>query len=251
MTERVLGFEGAVNFRDIGGYPAAGGRQTRWRRIYRADSLAELTPADQARLAALELYGLSDFRLPKERESKPDRLPDGHGIQVLTPGFIPRGTEDMLRRVSAGEMGAEAIREEVHNHYRLFATEHLGDYVSTFRMVLAAAGRPVLLHCTSGKDRTGFGIALLMLAAGCDDETVVADYTLTNAYRRDIAFMFRRTVDPEAIAMLTSAQESYMRTALDTLHRVQGPPESWLGAMGFDAAERTRLHDLLSEPVRG
>lgn len=251
MSERIIRLDGAVNFRDIGGYPAAGGMQTRWRRVFRSDSLAELTPADQDRLMALGLYGISDFRLTKERESKPDRLPDGHAIALLTPGFIPKGTEDMLRRVADGELDAAAINAEVREHYRLFATDHLGEYISTFRMILEADGRPVLLHCTSGKDRTGFGIALLLVAAGCDDETIVADYVMTNDLRRDIGFMFRRPVDPEAIAMLTSAQPDYIRIALDTLHRVQGPADSWLGSMGFDAAERARLRDLLTERITG
>lgn len=251
MNERIIRLDGAVNFRDIGGYGAEGGRQTRWRRVFRSDSLAELTPADQDRLMELGLFGLSDFRLTKERESKPDRLPEGHGITMLTPGFIPKGTEDMLRRVADGELDAAAINAEVRHHYHLFATEHLGEYVSTFRMILQADGRPVLLHCTSGKDRTGFGIALLLVAAGVDDETIVADYLMTNELRRDIGFMFRRPVDPDAIAMLTSAQPEYIRTALDTLHRVQGPAESWLATMGFDTAERTRLRELLTEPVTG
>ena len=73
--QRRLDFEGAVNFRDIGGYPAGAGRRTRWRTLYRADSLADLTPADLDRLDALGLRTLIDFRLPEERRAKPDRLP--------------------------------------------------------------------------------------------------------------------------------------------------------------------------------
>lgn len=251
MGERIVKLDGAVNFRDIGGYPASAGRQTRWRRVYRSDSLADLSPLDQDRLKALELYGISDFRLVKERLANPDRLPDGHGITLLTPGFIPKGTEDMLRRLANGELDAAAINAEVLTHYRLFATDHLPDYESTFRLILEADGRPVLLHCTSGKDRTGFGIALLLVVAGCDDDTIMADYVMTNDLRRDIGFMFRRPVDPSAIDMLTSARPEYMRIALETLHRVQGPPEAWLATMGFDAAERARLRELLTEPVTG
>src|SRR5581483_7148096 len=43
---RRLDFEGAINFRDLGGYPVEGDRHTRWRRLFRADSLADLTRAD-------------------------------------------------------------------------------------------------------------------------------------------------------------------------------------------------------------
>jgi protein-tyrosine phosphatase len=65
--DRRLPFEGAVNFRDMGGYPAGAGRRTRWARLYRADNLGDLTPADLTRLDALGLRTLIDFRLPLER----------------------------------------------------------------------------------------------------------------------------------------------------------------------------------------
>ena len=249
MTQRHIGFQGAVNFRDIGGYGAGPGRQTRWRRIYRSDSLADLTAADIDRLAGLGLYGLADFRLPGERARKPDRLPPGHALRVLTPGFIPAGTEDMLARLTAGRIGAEEIRAEVTQHYTLFAADHLGDYTSTLGLILQADGRPVLLHCTSGKDRTGFGVALLLLIAGVDEATITADYALTNDYRRDIGFMFPGPVDPAAVAMLTAARPEYLQTALASLRQTRGTPDDWLADLGFDAADRARLRELLTEPA--
>ena len=44
--ERLIALEGAVNFRDLGGYAADGGQRTRWRPLFRADGLGELTEAD-------------------------------------------------------------------------------------------------------------------------------------------------------------------------------------------------------------
>ena len=250
MGERRITMDGAVNFRDIGGYPAGPGRRTRWRTIYRSDSLAELSPADLDRLRALGLYALSDFRLQSERLKKPDQLPVGHAIQVLTPGFIPEGTDELLHRVSKGKIDVEGIRAAFVHHYSIFAAQHLGNYASTLRMILQADGAPVLLHCTSGKDRTGFGIALLMLIAGCDEQTIAADYLLTNEYRRDIGFMFRDDVDPRSIAMLTSARPEYIGQALDTLRNQHGSPDDWLAALGFDAPDRAQLRALLTEPAK-
>ena len=44
--DRIITLEGAVNFRDLGGYEAGAGTQTRWRTLFRADGLGELTEAD-------------------------------------------------------------------------------------------------------------------------------------------------------------------------------------------------------------
>jgi protein-tyrosine phosphatase len=41
--ERLIALDGAVNFRDLGGYATNDGRRTRWRVLFRADGLGELT----------------------------------------------------------------------------------------------------------------------------------------------------------------------------------------------------------------
>lgn len=247
MRQRRIAMDGAVNFRDIGGYSAGDGRQTRWGKVYRADSLADLSDADLARLTALDLFAIADFRLPSEREARPDRLPDGHDMRLLTPGFMPKGTEDMLREMSAGRFGPDEIRAEVLGHYRLFVTDHLHVYAEPLRMILEADGRGVLFHCTSGKDRTGFGIALVLLAAGCPDEVIINDYELTNTWRRDVRFMFRDGVDPAALERLTSAPAEYIAESLRQLRLEHG--DGWLQALGFDAEERARLREVLTEPA--
>ncbi len=42
-----LDFEGAHNFRDMGGYPLLDGRTVRSGKLYRSDHLGRLTDADQ------------------------------------------------------------------------------------------------------------------------------------------------------------------------------------------------------------
>ncbi len=45
-VERRIVLEGAVNFRDLGGYEAGDGSRTRWRTLFRADGLGDLTEND-------------------------------------------------------------------------------------------------------------------------------------------------------------------------------------------------------------
>jgi protein-tyrosine phosphatase len=65
--ERRLPLQGAVNFRDLGGYRARDGRHVRWGRIFRSDSLAELSDADVDVVAALGLRAICDLRADSER----------------------------------------------------------------------------------------------------------------------------------------------------------------------------------------
>ena len=47
---------------------------------------------------------------------------------------------------------------------------------------------PLVIHCTAGKDRTGFACALILHALGVPDDVISEDYLLTNRfYRRDPA----------------------------------------------------------------
>jgi protein-tyrosine phosphatase len=246
MTVRRLPFEGAVNFRDIGGYPTLDGRITRWNAVYRSDSLADLTPADMEAFAALGIRTLCDFRTEHERSRKPNRLPEGHRITIAEVSFIPTGTVDMLASISAGEFGPDEIREEVTTHYRKFVRDHGEQYRRMFDLILEEDGLPFLMHCTSGKDRTGFGAASLLTALRVPREQVVADYVMTNDYRRDIAHLFPNAVSQPALQTLTSASARYIETALDEIETAFGSEDAWLESMGVDGRRRQMLIERLT-----
>jgi protein-tyrosine phosphatase len=247
LNIRRIPLVGAVNFRDLGGYPVYGGRSTRWHTLYRSDSLADLTDDDLATLQSLGIRTLCDFRLPEESARKPNRLPDNHGIRIVPIGFIPDGTLDMLSAIDAGQYGPEDIRREVLIHYRKFVRNHADEYRRVFEIILAGQGLPFLMHCTSGKDRTGFAAAAILLAIGVPREVIVEDYAMTNLYRRDIRHLFSNEVSPDAIEMLTSANPRYIETALDEIDAHYGSTSAWLESLGVSPADQVRLRDLLTE----
>jgi protein-tyrosine phosphatase len=51
--------------------------------------------------------------------------------------------------------------------------------VEVLRFVIAPRRVPVLVHCAAGKDRTGIAVALLLAAAGVDEDDIAADYAAT------------------------------------------------------------------------
>lgn len=246
--QRRLPLEGAVNFRDLGGYAVGEGRRTRWGRIWRSDSLADLTEADQEQVRALELHTLIDFRLPLERTRKPNRLPPGAAIGVVEIGFVPEGTLEMLRAVLAGQADAAEVERGVLHHYRTLPVAHHREYATMFDHIEHAEGRPVLIHCTSGKDRTGYGAALILLALGAARETVLEDYALTNQYRRDISFLFSPATPRAAAEMLMRAQPQYLEAALAVIDAEFGSVDTYLErALGLTPARRERLRALLTD----
>ena len=67
-VERLIALEGAVNFRDLGGYSTADGQRTRWRVLFRADGLGELTGPDLEVLRQLGIRTVVDLRSGSEVE---------------------------------------------------------------------------------------------------------------------------------------------------------------------------------------
>jgi protein-tyrosine phosphatase len=232
--QRRILFEGAVNFRDLGGYPARDGRRTRWGRVYRADNLAGLTEADLVLFESLGLKALIDFRLPMEREASPDRLPEGSSIRRVEAGFIPAGTLEMLALVKAGRMSAGELERRVTAQYRLFCVDHNEEYRRTFAVALDPGSYPLLL----------------LLALDVPRETVAEDYNLTNLYRRAVPHLFGPETPEEVSAILLSANPRYLEAAFDEIDRVYGSFDDYLEqALGVGDSERQRLVDLLTEPV--
>ncbi|MBV6700646.1 tyrosine-protein phosphatase [Kitasatospora aureofaciens] len=173
MTTRHITFDQLHNFRDLGGYPATGGRSVRWGLLYRSDSLGKLTsPADLARLRdELGVRTVIDLRYPWEIEAK-GRVPDLDGLAYhnlsiehrpydqaeIDPGLDPwRYLADRFAEVA--EDGVKEIRQVLD--------------------VITEADEPLVFHCASGKDRTGLIAALVLTLLGVPEDDIAADFALT------------------------------------------------------------------------
>ena len=89
--DRLVPLSGAFNFRDLGGYPTADGRVTRWGTLFRSDTLHELTVADVDLLRSLGLATIIDLRTSRELE-RTGRGPLGpRAGRLPAPVGHPRG----------------------------------------------------------------------------------------------------------------------------------------------------------------
>jgi protein-tyrosine phosphatase len=245
-----IAFAGAVNFRDIGGYDAGPGRRLRAGRVFRSDNLSGLTEADLERFDALGIRTVVDFRVPFERHHKPNRLPSGRTIRVVELGFVPAGGIAMLQGIAAGTLGADDVIAQVVAQYRSFVLENQEIYRRALACVLEPDALPVLMHCTSGKDRTGFAIAVLLAALGTSRDTIVRDFVYSNEYRHDISNLFTPSTQPGVRDVLSSVRPGYIEAAFAQIDETYGSIDAYLStALGIDDAMRSRLVETLTEPI--
>ena len=174
---------GASNFRDLGGYIGKDGRAVRWRHIFRSNHLGHLTKADVAVLRGLGLRTAFDFRGSEERGEAVCAFEE---ITVHSLPVEPTVVATLRARLASGRAlspidGVEVMRESYIGYVR----QNTQRYRSLFVHLLGDSA-PLVIHCTAGKDRTGFACALILHALGVPEDVISEDYLLTNRfYRRD------------------------------------------------------------------
>ncbi len=181
--QRYIPFEQAVNFRDLGGYQTADNRRTCWGQLYRSAHLANLSEADLTALQALNLSLICDFRTLDEQERGPSRLPSTMVVNRVSLDIWPTGARvptDVVKSMLFEGETIDAVYETQREMYRGLAVEFADRYAVMFAALLEGEGKPALIHCRGGRDRTGFGAALILSALGVPHETIVEDYLLTN-----------------------------------------------------------------------
>jgi protein-tyrosine phosphatase len=172
VAERVLPLEHGSNFRDIGGYPAAGGKHVRWGLIYRSGASAMLTDADVQQVQALGLKQLVDLRSSEERVLAPTRI---DGVPYTAVGYS-----------MAAVLKPASGNGEIKNGgamYRNFPTFLAPQLRIVFADLLAQKGA-IAYNCSAGQDRTGFVTAIILSALGTPRDIIIQDYHLSTKYRQ-------------------------------------------------------------------
>jgi protein-tyrosine phosphatase len=242
---RHLNLAGASNFRDLGGYSGKGGRQTRWRQLFRSNHLGYLTDPDIVVLRDLGLKSAFDLRGAEERLPT---LCKHDGIAVHSLPIEPVTMVVLRGMLAEGKPLREAETVEVmRESYRNYVRQNTATYKTLFAHLLGDSA-PLVIHCTAGKDRTGFAAALILKALGVADDVIVEDYLLTNRFYKR-ADGVSSELPEEARAVLGRVEASFLQASLDTVRADYGDLEAYFEAgLGLGARERAELDRRYLEP---
>jgi protein-tyrosine phosphatase len=249
VAERLIPLEGGVNFRDMGGYPAADGRTVRWGKLYRSGTMGRLTPGDYDILAERGIRTIIDLRTGIEQEDDPNQWAVDAGI-----GYWSRDHDETFGNLH--EMAGQGIAtaEEAHAimlaGYRHLPVQHGPAYAEMFRRI-AAGQVPIVINCTAGKDRTGAGAALVLAALGVPRDVIAGDFAMTErsvdltkalAGRKKSrhADRYLELAEPVKRA-LGRAHPDYIVALLDVIDSDFGGIEGYLTNLGLDAGDLTAI----------
>jgi protein-tyrosine phosphatase len=250
------------NFRDIGGYEAADGRRVQHGKVYRSQLIQKLADEDLAKLKTIDIRYICDLRGTPERERAPNSWLDEPMPQLrhLDIGMDVRAGSNVLLGMLTADPTVNGVRKMMMFTYSMLPGSFEGKLGPVLDDMLAARDFPMLIHCTAGKDRTGFMTAVILLSLGVSLEQAHYDYALTNhysdmdrmmaaagAYLKDIVGDHVQA-DHDMLRLLCGTSPDYLNAALGVVEKDYGSVEGYLEkTAGFDAAKRERLRGLLLE----
>jgi protein-tyrosine phosphatase len=246
QSTRLLPWEACYNARDLGGYATAGGGQTRWGAIVRADNLSRLTPAGQAALLEYGVRTVIDLRRRDELtiDINPFGAPSDDPRRPaylhlpLGAGADPAGILAVKAAGTSVDAALPALYFQVLDHY-------WRGIAAIMTAIASAPDGAVLFHCHAGKDRTGLIAALLLGLAGVPEQTIAEDYALSVVYLKPI-YDARLIEEPdpakrEYMARMLGAAPETMRAILAHLETRHGGAERYLLAAGVIESDIERL----------
>lgn len=175
------------NLRELGGIPTKDGRIVKHGQFYRSGALAEMNEEERQALSALKIKSIFDFRSSQEVKNRPD--PEIAGARYFHVSAI---TDEAGNEVDLSPKGMEQSEERFYSMQaqQMFLDNFYGRmpfspaYQVMFKEIQHGQ-TPILFHCSAGKDRTGIGAALILLALNVDEKLVLEDYMRTNEYRSE------------------------------------------------------------------
>lgn len=245
--ERRVALVGALNFRDLGGYPTVDGATTRWRTIFRADGLDRLTDTDLGTLRRVSIRTVVDLRTTAELDER-GRFPvESHPVSYHHLSIIDQ-TWDMDTPMAS--IGSPA--EFLFDAYRTMLDAGAERFAAALHVLAGTDALPAVFHCAVGKDRTGLLAALLLGALGVPRQVIVDDYALTQPSMDQLVERLRG--DPEKASILDhvpaaffAADPAAMDRVIDELERSFGSVHGYVRSIGVSDDAIDRLRELLLE----
>lgn len=249
------------NLRDLGGIDVAGGT-VRPGILFRSTALARLTSQDLPAFETLGIATVYDFRTAGERADGPEHPGSARSIPL---DVLADSKEDVAASVGslltdpsaiAATLGGGKAEAQMIDSYRNFV--NLPSAIASYRAFVLDLIDPTreggaLFHCTTGKDRTGWAAALILLALGASLDDVRTDYLATNNELAPLVSPIYEAVGEarDLVAPILEVRPEYLDAALEEVTTRYGSIEGyWREGLGLTAENLEALRALLVLPAQ-
>ncbi|WP_326110105.1 tyrosine-protein phosphatase [Bacillus altitudinis] len=261
MNEHNIQFSKLANFREVGGLQTTDQMVIKQGMIYRSADLSRLTKQDILTFSTLGIQTICDLRTSSERKSHPPKIMEHDKIVhiPMQPDSMMPSKWTMFRMLIA-EGKSLSFTPIMKDVYQSMLYERKKEIQQLFTLLSDEKNYPLMLHCTSGKDRTGFLSALIQLAAGVPVHTVLSEYMRSNEgvkmlvkrQERFVRMMSLYRVSKEQIQPLLGVQQDYLEDVLNEMMDTYGNAERYLvEACAVPQAQLLKVKNILLTPSAG
>ncbi len=250
VATRNINIPGIQNFRDLGGYRSSTtGRNIRWGMLYRSAQIDSLSCAAQRELRNIGIKTIIDLRTPEELNSCP---PIQEGFHVVHIPIATGSMEEVLQGIQEGKIKSDTINRIVERMNRKLAINYRDEYKKLFELLLDRSSYPAIIHCSSGKGRTGIASALVLAALGVNEDVIMQDYRLSNDYfniPKASKYAYKLSVNSqEAITTVYTAKEDFLNAAKEEIERTYSNIPTYLQkGLGLTEENIETLQSILLE----
>ncbi|UJM29460.1 tyrosine-protein phosphatase [Bacillus aerophilus] len=261
MNEHNIQFSKLANFREVGGLQTTDQMVIKQGMIYRSADLSRLTKQDILTFSTLGIQTICDLRTSSERKSHPPKIMEHDKIVhiPMQPDSMMPSKWTMFRMLIA-EGKSLSFTPIMKDVYQSMLYERKKEIQQLFTLLSDEKNYPLMLHCTSGKDRTGFLSALIQLATGVPVHTVLSEYMRSNEgvkmlvkrQERFVRMMSLYRVSKEQIQPLLGVQQDYLEDVLNEMMDTYGNAERYLvEACAVPQAQLLKVKNILLTPSAG
>lgn len=257
LPRQFINIEGAINLRDFGGYQTETGRKVKTGMLYRCGVMTDIAEHAYDDFAALDIGVICDLRSQEEADNQPTPKVAPFDVRVHIPIWPGSSTQfQTAMQESNRRPSAEDFMNFMNNVTREIARDHVEAYKELMSH-LCDTDRGFLLHCSAGKDRTGFGAAIILTMLGVDHETVIHDYLVSNEATELAERMKDRMlssmreqglperVDENILHIMSGVRAEYLIAAFDEIDNHYGGVQGYLEEVGISPAEQKELEKKL------
>lgn len=248
VSSRNINIPGIQNFRDLGGYKSNNSEgETRWGMLYRSAQMDSLNLCACKELCNIGIKTIIDLRTKNEQNSS-DSLK--RGFNIIHIPIAAGNMESILHGVEKGQIKSDTIYRLIERQNQEMVAHYQKEYKKIFSILLNRDNYPIVIHCTSGKGRTGIVSAIILAALGVNEDIIMEDYRLSNYYfnipnASKYAYSLS-TNSQEAITTIYSAKEDFLNAAKEQIEKKYGTVNNYLReGIGLSQQEIDKLKEIL------
>ncbi len=206
----MLTINSVANFRDV-----AIGSKMKTNLLFRCAKLSTLNQEDIINLETLNPCAIIDFRDPKEINKAPDNL-----SKTLLSKYIslPISASTLGRMVTQKKIDGDNVRtyeKVMEESYKLYINNHKHVWKEFIKILLNSDNKPVIFHCSAGKDRTGIASFIIQRILNSSMELIYKNYLLSNK------LLTTKAATAEQTTTSSSDNLQVTNTMLSTLGKVK------------------------------